>query len=136
MIQKLLNWLIFSVAMALLPIVFTALSLRTRGNAVDFATLVSHGELLIVAAALSARGVGEILLARSPNSLTRTIVGGAALVILGLASLYFADVAAGHRSGDRLQIDVIRDTSLWLFGFSVATGGSCIALREASDARQ
>jgi len=132
MTQRLLHWLIFSVAMALLPIVFTALSLKTRGNAIELTLLVKHGELLIVAAALSASGVGEILLARSPTSLTRTVVGGAALGILGLASFYFADVSAGYRSGEQLRVDVIRDTSLWLFGFSVLTGGSCVALREAS----
>jgi hypothetical protein len=59
MVNRIVHWLIFSVVMALLPLIFNSLSLATIGNLLNLSLLLSHGGLLIVSATLSASGIGE-----------------------------------------------------------------------------
>jgi hypothetical protein len=129
MVKALAHWLIFAVLVPLLPLTYVAFHLAIKGDAVELTALVSHGELLLVAAVLSARGVGEALTAgaRSP---VRIVAGGLAFIVYGLASYCYAVVADQPPDSQALP-HVIRVVSLWLYGAAVAAGASCIAVREA-----
>ena len=129
---KLARWAIFSVVIALLPIFFSALSMMTRGETVGlvggFESSIDWGELLILAAAMCAAAVGELVPTGAAAPLRKILAGGGAIVVIVLASLYFADVSAATLANQHVQTDVIRTTSLWLFGTAVVSSGSCIAL--------
>jgi hypothetical protein len=131
MLDRLINWLMFSAGLALLPIMFNALSTVTRSENTSLGTLVQNGELLLVTGALAATALGEILQADDPRT-SRSIVGGSALFILALASYYFADISIGRRLDEQLDVVVIQNISLVLYSFSVLVGASAIAIREAS----
>lgn len=101
--EKLVRWCIFSVLLALVPIAFTALRLSTRTDSPPLAESVVHvlarGDLLLIAALLSARASGEILGSGASYRVLKLIANGGATIILLFAALYFADVTAAQLSG-------------------------------------
>ena len=53
-------WFAFSVVLALLPLLVNLLMFHVDGKPIAWFELVSHGELFLVAAALSADGLGRL----------------------------------------------------------------------------
>jgi len=132
-IGKLIGWLKFSVIIALLPIALNALSLGITGQLESFSQLVAHGELLLVATAISAMAMGELFRSGSSLKIFKVMAGGAAIVIIMLSLSYFVDILAAYLSGfgiDEQQINIIVQMSFWSLGFSVFSGGCCILLSE------
>ena len=134
-IGKLIGWLKFSVIIALLPIALNALSLGITGQLKSFSQLVAHGELFLVATAISAMALRELFRFRSGSSLKifKVMAGGAAIVIIILSLSYFVDILAAYLSGfgiDEQQINIIVQMSFWSLGFAVFSGGCCILLSE------
>lgn len=54
-------WIIFSVFLALTPLIFHALWAYIGGSALSFANLFANGELLIISVALGADAVGKLI---------------------------------------------------------------------------
>ncbi len=134
-VEKLISWLKFSVIIALLPIVLNALSLGATGQLKSFSQLVAHGELFLVATAISALAIRELFRFRFGTSLKilKMIAGGATIVIIMLSLSYFVDILAAHLSGfsfDKQEINLIVQMSFWSLGFAVFSGGCCILLSE------
>ena len=134
-IKKLISWFKFGAIIALLPIALNALSLGTTGQLESFSQLVAHGELFLVATAISALAIRELFRFRFNTSLKilKVIAGGAAVIIIMLSLSYFVDILAGHLSGfnfDEQQISTIVQTSFFALGFAVFSGGCCILLSE------
>lgn len=129
--EKMVKWALFSVVMALVPLVASALSQATRGASPTIAELVSRGELLLITAALCARSCGELFGSNDTQKLPRILAGGAAILVLLLAAIYFSDVTALHRAAVTLNTTVIANTSFVLYLSSVVVGASCIFLSEA-----
>jgi uncharacterized membrane protein len=134
-VEKLISWLKFSVIIALLPIALNALSLGVTGQLKSFSQLVAHGELFLVATAISAMALRELFRFRSGTLIKffKIIAGGATIVIIMLSLSYFVDILAGYLSGfsfDEQQIDIIVQMSFWSLGFAVFSGGCCILLSE------
>jgi len=130
MTEKLIRWFLFGVVIALLPIIFNSLRLFTHGGSLTFGQLVGRGELLLVTAGISAKAIGELIGSSTSMKIPKIIAGGVSLVILALASLYFADVAATYANNQTLDLSVISRMSLILFLTAVVSGGSCVALAE------
>ncbi|MDM8560771.1 hypothetical protein [Candidatus Parabeggiatoa sp. HSG14] len=132
-IRKLIRWFIFSIIITLLPIILSALSLETMGKLDSLSQLIAHGELLLIATAISAAAVGELFISSSKLKILKVIVGGATITVLMIAASYFAEISTTYLSGvtfDTQQIDVIVETSLWIFGISVFLAGCCLLLSE------
>jgi hypothetical protein len=128
--EKAARWLIFSVTISLVPLIFTAISLASRGNSFDLIDIIGNGELLLISTALCAASVGE-LFGTSPKYRTLKIVlGGIAVVLLMLAALNFADISAAKTSGTQIVPDVLKATSLYIFFSSIIVSGGCIVVSE------
>ena len=130
MIAKLTRWLIFSVVVALLPLVVNLLSLATRGRTPSFSLVSSHGELLLVSAAIAAGGIGE-LFGSSANYRTRKITaGGGCVIVFFISSFWFADLSSTAAMGITINTHVVSSGSLILFLLTVVSTASCVALSE------
>ena len=57
---RVLRWLLFSVAISLVPFAATALRIKTGGGQLNLQDFTINGEVLILAAALAASGLGEL----------------------------------------------------------------------------
>jgi hypothetical protein len=124
------RWGFFAVALALLPIMASAIGQFDRpGNRFDWEELVEHGELLLVASAVVGAALAELFPRRETPFRTATLFasGWASLVILA-SSVWFADIASAVRDGVQLDSHMIAVSSLAIFGCAVVSGLSCLVL--------
>ena len=127
---RLAKWLIFSVLLALLPLAYNYLHVLTRNGSPSLDVLLGKGELLLVAASISAAAVGSLIGGSKKWLIAKVFAGGGSVLLLGLASLYYVDVAV-PTPGVTLNASVVAKASLLFFAFSVVSGAGCVALEEA-----
>jgi hypothetical protein len=132
--ERLVRWLIFSVVLAIVPLVFAAFRLSSRAQlsllADSVSEILARGDLLLVAAILAARASGEIIGSSSSYRLLKIVANGSAILILLFGALYFADVTAVQMAGEVINDAMVCTTSTYVFFSSVVCGASCIALAE------
>jgi hypothetical protein len=118
------------VAVALLPLAFNALRLRT----LDPAAIFGRGELLLVTAALTAAAIGDLLGPEDSQArvVGKLFIGGGCVVELVLASAWVGDISAALRGTEGASLDPghVASMSGVLFAFAVAAGGSAKVLSQ------
>jgi hypothetical protein len=128
---SIVKWGFFVVALAILPVLIGALSTVTRGDQLRFATLLEHGELLLVSVAIIGAAAAELFAKDSGGFQTLKLsVGGMAGLVVLAASMWFADIAAGLRDGSVLDPQSIAVGSVVVFALAIVTGISCIVVAE------
>lgn len=128
--EKMAKWALFSVTMALVPLVAAFLAQVTRGNTPPWNEIVGRGELLLITAAICARSAGELFAGRSGGEVEKILAGGGTLVLMLLTAIYFADVASAIRKKDVLDLGMVTYISLVVFVCAILSGGRCIYLSE------
>jgi len=142
--NKLIRWLIFSVALALVPLGVGWLIQLTHNQEPTLESLLAHGELLLIAAALCAAAVGELIGSGDALLGRKLVAGGISLVLVVVAAIYFADVAASHAvqnamvlaqepSGfmrEHLDFGVLAQASIVIYCSGFVASMSCIILSE------
>ncbi|MEM6635548.1 MAG: hypothetical protein AAF667_06615 [Pseudomonadota bacterium] len=128
--EKLSRWLIFSVAISLVPLIFAAISLASRGSSVELIAVIGNGELLIISTSMCAAAVGELFGAGQKYKYVQVILGGLAVLLLMLSALNFADIAAVRAAGSNVVSEVLRSTSIVIFLASVVVSCGCIVVSE------
>src|SRR5262245_18068067 len=129
--EKFSRWAIFSVTMALVPLGVSALIQATHGLPPKLESTIGHGELLLITAALCARSAGELFGSGADYQIGKIIAGGATLLVMLIAAIYFAHVAASHQSQSSLDLAVVCGTCLVLFGSGFFSGLGCVLLSQA-----
>ena len=130
---KLTRWLIFSVLMALLPLLRNFLRLTSEGNFISFYQLTPNGELLLIGAAISAAAIGELFGNGGKMKLFKIIAGGLSMIMVILNSNYFNDISITNTNGNSIQADVVSYTTIVLFFISIVSSGCCVALSEIGE---
>ncbi len=131
MAEKMVRWVIFSVVIALLPIIFNYLSMLTKGLPTSLEIVISRGELLIVSAAINAAAIGELFGSGTTNKrIPKIIAGGVCVIILLLTSLWFADIVATILLNKPVESRIIMLGSVAAFLSTVLASGSSVALSE------
>ncbi len=133
LIERLVRWFIFSVTIALLPLMFNYFRLLGRGENPDMNLVVSRGELLIVSAAIAAGAVGELIASGRALAIPKLISGGGCILILFLASLWFADISVAAISGQVIDARTVSVYSMYIFAFTVVSSGSSLVLAGISE---
>jgi len=130
MSEKVLRWLIFSVVLALIPLLANALMTLTFGTRPTLANTLAHGELLLIAAALSAAGAGELFGTRDTNRLKKIAAGGGSILVLLSTAIYFASVSSATSTGTSIDLSVVSSASIMLYLCALISSFSCVALSE------
>jgi hypothetical protein len=127
--MELARFYLFTVCVALVPILFRCLPSPTGQPARTLAEAVAHGELLLVGVAAAATALGEMLGVRTPHDLRHVVAGGSCILIVIGASLYFAGIPTNSpiNSGAVLTVSVL------LFGSSMAVSTYTITLKEVDE---
>lgn len=129
MVGKLVKWLLFSVIVALLPLVFAWWSTFLSGPIKSFAQVVSRGELFIVSATVCAAAIGDLVGKSHRDQFTTVIAyitSGAAVVILMLSSLFYANIVNSAGSA----AFAVATTSASFYIVAVVVGAVSIVLSE------
>lgn len=107
MINQMLKWLIFSVLIALLPILFNVLFAVSFGGDLSAARLLGRGELLLIAVGLCATALGDVLFANGSFMharprlwrALRLVVGGTCVLVIAASSFYYALASERYSQG-------------------------------------
>ena len=138
---------VFAVVVSLLRILLTMIGTMTHGQpvppvgpsefeqalsrATDYERALARGDLLLIAGALAAGGLGEIVARGTHRNLEhRIFAGGMAIGIVIVSTWWFADISSSIARDEVLDLAVIAWGSVTLFCGSVLTAGSCIWLAE------
>lgn len=103
---KLARFLLFSVGVALVPILFRCMPSPTGQPARTLADAVAHGELLLVGVGAAATALGEMLGTGRPHDLRHLVAGGMCNLTVIAASLYFAGIPAASPVDSGAVLDV------------------------------
>ena len=126
--SKLQQWLVFSIALSMLPFVFrfvpSALGVRSVPSAAE---VFGDGELFIVAVTMSAAAFGDLMMARRSGLGVRKMTAGVAASAVALGSYLYA----GARMIPGATPTNIVVSSANLFFASVAIGTIAILAAEA-----
>ncbi len=112
---------------------FNYFRLLGRGENPDMNLVVSRGELLIVSAAIAAGAVGELIASGRALAIPKLISGGGCILILFLASLWFADISVAAISGQVIDARTVSVYSMYIFAFTVVSSGSSLVLAGISE---
>jgi hypothetical protein len=126
---KLARFLLFSVGVALTPILFRCMPSPTGQPTRTLADAVAHGELLLVGVGAAATALGEILGTRKPHDLRHLVAGGMCILGVIAASLYFAGIP---RAGP-IDSGAVLKVSGMLFTFSMGASTYTINLSEVAE---
>ncbi|MFJ4669620.1 hypothetical protein [Kitasatospora purpeofusca] len=116
---------------AVLPIVAGFFIDATRQTHRTLFDLIGHGELLIVSAGLAAAAAGQAYLKRSSgNRFLSSLLMFTNLSIMGLTSIWFADVSAAIQDGKQYDQAFVGQYSIVFFVATLITAGAGTFLSE------
>lgn len=132
MAEKITRWIIFDVVVALLPLAFNALRSITKTGTCTLEAVTGKGELLLIASALCAAAIGQLLASDQPKyKVRRLLAGGATTALLMLAALYFAFADDFPKVAAAAAIQRVCYVSITMFVFGVIASVSCLVIAEA-----
>ncbi len=121
-------WLIFSVFLALTPLVFNGATDFINGSNVEPSHVLGKGELLIVSVAIGADATGKLIGSGRKHRLFQIIAAGACILLIILSSLLFAVIS--RSSGNPIDINRVLSSSSLMFLMIIVAGASCTLLAE------
>lgn len=132
-ITKLVHWLVFSVIISLLPLIFNLITMiiYAWGPGPSLLSISSRGELMLVSAGIAAKGIGELFASGRKKLIAKYVAGGGCVVVLVLSSMSFVYISTASGSGVPLDAATrISQASAIMLGFTMLASGSCVALSE------
>jgi len=128
--DRLVKWLVFSVAIALVPIGVAALVAFVQGRSGAYHDFIGNGELLLLAVGICATAIGELIEDDGPSETGRALplaVGGFIAILMITASLLFATLTYGPEA----EPARVAWTSLVVYSSALVAGTVAILIREA-----
>jgi hypothetical protein len=105
-LRELARFYLFSVCVALVPILFRCMPSPTGTPTRTLADAVAHGELLLVGVGAAATALGGMLGTGKPHDLRHLVAGGMCNLTVIAASLYFAAIPAASPIDSGSVLDV------------------------------
>lgn len=128
MMEKIIRWIIFGVAIALLPLIFQFICLIVTGTKASLVAITSQGELLLISVCMGAAAIGEIIICDTKKKNLKILSVGSCVILLTLSALLFAFISQSNPSSSTLDNHAISNISLYLYGCSLISSGCCIYL--------
>jgi hypothetical protein len=122
--RRVLIWILFSMGISLLPVVFNLLTLSGSQESPSVANVLGNGELLMVAIGLSGAALGELFGTSSQSEIARILITFFSFINAACAAFYYADTVSRGSQDPNAAVIV----SLVIFAVAVACGGSAVAL--------
>jgi hypothetical protein len=128
-VKKIAQWLVFSVGLSMVPLLFTYLASLVSGTDLVYSDIVARGELFLILIALCGAGIGDMIVSRNSGGISGIVVGGLTVLILALSALLYAFIN-GSNSSTRLDREMIAYISTCFFVLGVISSACCVAYAE------
>lgn len=128
--DRLVKWLVFSGAVALVPVLFAAIFSYLEAGRTRYPAILGNGELFVISVGLCAAAIGDLIDKGSGTAARKRaalLVGGAAVMIVIMASLLFAVLTYGPLVDARR----VAHTSIVVYFSALFVGASSILIVEA-----
>ncbi len=131
MLEELVRWWIFSIAIAVLPLLFKFVRQLTWGRSITFAEFFSKGELLLISFVISAGAIGKLFGCGKTLVLPSLIAGGACIILSCTAVFWFAELSAvdngsHHNPSQSFNNRSVAIGSIILFAFTLLVTSFCV----------
>ena len=130
-INELTAWLVISVALALIPLVFNALVVFLAGSTPTYVDLLSKGELFIVSLAVGLEAAGKLFGSGPVRRPLKTLAGGGCVLLTTLSALLFS--ITSRKLAPAFDASRVAYSSSVLFLLTILAGGSCALLAEVKE---
>jgi hypothetical protein len=110
--------------------------MQLESKPIDAVQIFADGELLIVATAISAAAVGELIVSTSKARIFKIICGTCSVVAIGMSTFIFAVVKAKSGIVEIPSSVTVVNWSLGIFLIAFITGGSGIMISGAKNGRK
>lgn len=129
--EALLIWVAFTVAISVLPFLVSLVSALDQAERVSLSQVGGQGQFLLVAVAILAAGIGDLIRCRRGQSglLWIGLLGLAFVVVVG-AVWWFADISGLLRDNRHVDSSFVATSSMLVLLASIAVGGSCVLVAE------
>lgn len=131
--NKFAKWIVFGVAFAIAPLIadYVIQSMHPKPNvSFSLGNIIEKGELLLVAAAISGAGVGELIGSGKDWLIFKLVSGGSCVIILLVSALLYSSVASDVRLQTLYDKDSLISWSIYLFIFTIISCAGCILVAE------
>ena len=118
--SKLLKWLFAGALLATFPLVAHYLCLDVKGLTPSLSSVIGRGELLLLAAALAATGIGDLATAGPGLRDWKIVCASCATMVFGISCILYASIAHACSAASPPEPQLVASRSLVLY-FS-ATG--------------
>ena len=123
-IERLTVWVMFSVLLVLVPLLFDAGRAMIRGGSFSLDDAISRGELTLVTAAICGSAIGELFGVGGAAKLGKILAGGGALLTLMFCAFFYTEASAVRRAKAKIAKRTVRNLSI----VGVLCSGLCVAL--------
>jgi hypothetical protein len=134
-VAKLVKWAFVSLLIGLLPVLFKVVFVFAEDKPVTKLAILGSGELFLVAAGLTANGVGEIVFElHSPGAPMNTNLAmqifRAIAVITSIVIVAIGAAVYGNANGDSTVTDNYMDLSWFVLAAAAISSLSCVIVSE------
>jgi len=129
MLAKVIQWMFFSVGVALVPLIWHGLSILIDGQDFMLEKICGRGHLLLITTAIGAGAVGE-LITKSDDTMRalKAVVGGLSILNIFLCSFLFADISQDILQEQDYDTVLVSQCSIWIFSISLLPSLGCLLL--------
>lgn len=125
---KLMIWLLFGVASAILPLFLSGIVLFNHNKYLDLTDTWSHGELLLVSMTLLMASLGELIVYHTFYLKVKAFITGIGFILVIICAVWYMDTFSELLSGVPTKQDFLRKWSPYFFGFCLTIATVCIML--------
>ncbi len=121
-----MEWALFGVALALVPIVIKLLIFLYHKEPISVESLVGQGELLMLTVGLAARALKDLTSVRRKRLFTTSVLFFSIVAMAGCSALFALDRNAAVLGQPR-NVQVVVVVSLVLYPLAAVVSGACAA---------
>jgi len=125
---RLLRWFIFTVLVALAPLLVYGASTLIEGNQVTDELLFGKGELLLICCALAAAAIGDIITSGRELETYKLICGGSCVIVVFFTSALYDNIAQHIQLKTHYEPGVVANLSIISFTVTIISAAACLAL--------
>ncbi|WP_281558288.1 hypothetical protein [Thalassomonas sp. RHCl1] len=136
--SKFTKWIIFSVLLALIPLISNYAIQLTFDFSPTITSILQKGELSLITVALCATAIGELVASGNQNIIEKLVFSGLCILILIFSAIYFTAISMGEyfvlvidgRNTQLISFEAnhIRNISLFIYCCALVSSGACIRL--------
>jgi hypothetical protein len=130
---RLLIWLLFGVASAVLPLLLVGMVMFNHEQFQRVSDTWSRGELLLISMTLLMTALGDLIVYETDFPRVKALITVISFFLIIVSAVWYMDSFGRMLSNQPFKQPFLRDWSPWFFVFSLINATVCIMLPKRSD---